>query len=282
MSTPAVPDGHENFEPLAVAWAIAALEPAEQEEFEKHCAEGCDRCAGTIAAALEIGLELAYAVPDVEPPPSLRGRLMALAAEEAPARDSELALDPPATDQGIRRKPGGGRSVAGRGGPADSPPGRGRHRTASRRRLASALAVAALVAVSAVTTWQVTGRDLGRTGGTSTSAGADRTAPLSARIGDRTVATVVLTGDRADVVTDSLPPNAGRDTQYVLWGVPSDDGGAPRALGSFQVTSEDLHSYRVLLAASAADYRVLAVSEERAGPLPAAPSGVIARGALNR
>jgi len=202
VSAPTLPAGHDEYEALAVAWAIAALEPADRDRFGEHRA-GCGRCADAVADALDVAVELAYCVPDSEPPAELKGRLLAAAALDRPA------------------KPGGA-----------LPP-------------------------------------------------ADRVAALSARAGDRTVATVVLRGGTADVVTDVLAPNAGRGTSYVLWGVPAGGAGAPTALGSFEVTG-GLHSYPVRLVRAPGGYPVLAISEEDAGSLPATPNPVIARGALSR
>lgn len=271
MSTPTLPAGHEEYETLAVAWAFAALEPDEQARFEAHAAQGCDSCADQIAAALAVGLELAYAVPDEDPPADLRGRLLAAAAvptgrTERPGRPlPATAPDPEWLAVREAERP---RDLARRGGRHGLP------RRRSGRRLVAALAAAALVGVSAVTTWQVVGGD-------GPAGPASRVAALSAQAGDRSVATVVLANGRADVVTDALPPNAGRNSQYVLWGVPAGEGGAPRALGAFVVTSADLHSYSVRLSAPTDGYPVLAVSEEPAGALPAEPSTVLARGALN-
>lgn len=289
MSTPMLPVGHEEFETLAVAWAFAALEPDEQARFELHCAEGCASCTGQVAAALAVGLELAYAVPDEDPPAALRDRVLAAAAvpvapgarriattdqtagrgpaDATPSRTAGHETADAAPDEvAVRRL----RSVGGAGGGRHGIPRRG-----PTRRLVAALAAAALVGVSAVSTWQIVGRDGG------SYAPASRVAALSAQVGDRSVATVVLADGRADVVTDALPPNTGRGTRYVLWGVPAGNDRAPKALGSFVVTSADLHSYSVRLSAPAAGYPVLAVSEEPTGTLPASPSKVLARGALN-
>jgi hypothetical protein len=80
VSAPTRPAGHEDYEALAVAWAIAALEPEEQVRFESHCRGGCEICAEEVAASLSVVLELAYAVPDVDPPASLRERVLGAAA----------------------------------------------------------------------------------------------------------------------------------------------------------------------------------------------------------
>lgn len=145
-----------------------------------------------------------------------------------------------------------------------------------RRRALSVLVVAALVGLSAVTTWQVT-----RPAPAAVVA-ADRVAALVTQAGERTLATVVVRAGRADVVTDGLAPNAGRNTEYVVWGVPAGESGRPRVVGTFVVTAEGLQSYPVRLTQPLDGYPVLAVSEEAAGSTPTAPNRVLARGALGR
>ena len=142
--------------------------------------------------------------------------------------------------------------------------------------MVSVLAAAALVGVSAVTTWEVTRP----APAVAPVAAADRVATLSANAGQGTLATVVVRGQRADVVTDGLPPNTERGTSYYLWGVPAGHGGMPQVVGTFDVTTSGLHSYPVRLTRSIEDYPVLAVSEETAGSAPTTPSSVLARGAL--
>lgn len=298
MTAPTMPAAHEEYEALAVAWAIDALEPADQDRFEAHRID-CAACVEAVAVALDVAVELAYGVPDIEPPPALRRRLLAAAALHPPARPMPPLAAPrraePDSFRGHRDLPSQRPSVGpiATARPDTEEPAApaqhhwaagstraGRHRRADRRRLGSLLAAAALVALSAVTTWQVAGPEPDRPA--DPVAVADRVAALSARVGDRTVATVVVGPGRADVVTDALPPNTGRGTSYVVWGVPAGGAGAPRMVGSFEVTAEGLHSYPVRLVQPADDYPVLAVSEEPAGTRPTTPSGVIARGALNR
>jgi anti-sigma-K factor RskA len=141
----------------------------------------------------------------------------------------------------------------------------------------SVLAAAALVGISAVTTWEVTRP----AAVTAPVAAAERTAALSPPAGQETVATVVVRAGKADVVTDALAPNpAGR--QFYVWGVSAGDTGRPQVVGTFAVTTSGLHSYPVHLTRSLEAYPVLAISEEAAGSSPASPSRVIARGALGR
>ena len=83
MSTPTLPTDHDEYEALAVAWAVNALEPADQAIFEAH-RDGCERCTRAAYAALDIAAELAYGVPDVAPPARLRERVLAVALPHGP------------------------------------------------------------------------------------------------------------------------------------------------------------------------------------------------------
>lgn len=256
MSAPTLPTGHDEYEALAVAWAVNALEPTDQAVFEVHRA-GCEQCTRAVEATLAIAAELAYGVPDVVPPARLRERVLAAAVPH----DEPQPTRPPA---------GAPHAPAGRAIPRTTPQreaSRARLRQRRhRRRWVTALAVAALVAGSAVTTWEVTRPP------------ADRVAALSA--GSGTVATVVVHRDGAEVVTDMLPPNTGRGTTYYVWGVPGTDSGSPQVVGTFEVTANGLHSYPLRVTRPLDRYPVLAVSEERAGQTPTTPTSVLGRGAL--
>jgi hypothetical protein len=271
VSAPTLPVGHEEYAALAVGWALGALEPADQDRFEEHRAS-CRECEEEVAAALRVAVELAYGVPHLEPPARLRGRLLTAAVEEPPTRRRRPAVRPPgpgSPDADPHRRGG-----ATRGGPGP----RWHPRWDRWHRRLGMLAAAALVAVSAVTTWQATRPQQDR----PAPVAAEQVAMLSAPAGGGTVATVVVGRGHADVVTDALPPNAGRGTSYLLWGVPAGDAAAPRVVGSFQVTAPGLHSYPVRLVRPADRYQVLAISEERAGSTPTEPGAIIARGALGR
>jgi anti-sigma-K factor RskA len=315
------------WEALAVAWAIDSLEPADQVIFEEH-QSGCVTCERVVLATLEVAAELAYGVPDIEPPPQLRRRILAAATPRPPiqatspegaAGDGEYAEIAGPAGHGKYADIGGpeGRGeYADRGGPAGFAaldlfgdadrtresvvrPGSAGHRrprgsrlgrrvgagparngsrsAPRRRRIVSVLAAAALVGISAVTTWEVTRPPAV----TAPVAAPDRTAVLSPPAGQGTVATVVVRGGQADVVTDALSPNA-EGRQFYMWGVPAGGTGGPQVVGTFSVTTSGLHSYPVQLIRSLESYPVLAISEEAAGSTPASPSGVIARGALVR
>jgi anti-sigma-K factor RskA len=413
VSAPVVPKNHDQYEVLAAAWAVDALEPGDQAAFEAH-RDGCDDCTLTVSLMLAVAAELAYAVPDVEPPADLRRRVLAAVAREPrasdaagrhrPADDTEpfglrlgdlgalsaaapedgdpvgdgestwLARRPdPAGRDGVDRRPAAARDevagrdgvdrrpaaardeVAGRDGVARRPgaagrdevagwdgvdrrggavgrdgaavgagrdrggrlgvgrddgaagdgaagdgagrvlgraarrgatvvgqrevggrPGAGPGRRVGRRRALSLLAAVALVGVSAVTTWEVS-----RPPASTAPVAAERVATLTTPDGDRALATVISRSGRVSVVTDNLAANAGRGTDFVVWGVPAEDKGAPEVVGRFRVTTSGLHSYPVQLSRPLDDYPVLAVSEEPAGSTPTEPSAVLARGPLN-
>jgi anti-sigma-K factor RskA len=271
VSSPTLPTHHDEYEALAVAWAVNALEPADQAVFEAH-RDGCERCARAVYAALEVAAELAYGVPDAAPPARLRHRV--LAGTLPPRPSSQSAARVGRADAAAARSTAGGhadrsgrRAEAGRG-PEGSGPGRVARAIRRPRRLVYALVAAVLAVGSAVTAWEVM-REAPVT---------DRIAALSA--GSGTIATVVAHQDRADVVTDMLPPNTGRGTAYYVWGVPAEDGGTPQVVGTFEVTTTGLHSYPLRLTRSLDGYPVLAISEERAGSTPSAPTSVLGKGAL--
>jgi anti-sigma-K factor RskA len=298
VSAPTLPTGHDEYEALAVAWAIDALEPADQAIFETHLV-GCEDCARTVIATLDVAVELAYGVPDVAPPPRLRQRVLGAATPPTrhggPTQSTQsfqpaspaAAVPPVQRSRPVQSTPPAQSSPPGRMEPRDrraagssdgsggrpprgAGPGRSAQAGRRRRRWVYALAAAVLISGSAVTTWEVT----------RPAAVADRVAALSA--GSGTVATIVAHQHGADVVTDALPANAGRGTAYYLWGVPARGAGTPQVVGTFVVTADGLHSYPVRLIHPLDTYPVLAVSEERAGSMPATPSTVLGKGTLSR
>jgi hypothetical protein len=88
---------HGEWDALAVAWALSALDPEDEERFAEHL-PGCARCTATVRESLYTVADLAYALPDEAPPPSLKARLMAAVAAEprAPGAvpEPEVAAEP--------------------------------------------------------------------------------------------------------------------------------------------------------------------------------------------
>ena len=95
--------GHGDWDVLAVGWALSALDSPDETRFAVHLT-GCERCAGTVRESLHTVADLAFALPDEPPPPTLKVRIMeAVRAEprrrpDAPASSSPL--EPDAADEG--------------------------------------------------------------------------------------------------------------------------------------------------------------------------------------
>ena len=66
---------HSHIEDLAEAYALGALEAEERLMMERHL-ETCSECASLLREHLEVAATLALAVPPVNPPHHLRGRIM--------------------------------------------------------------------------------------------------------------------------------------------------------------------------------------------------------------
>jgi anti-sigma-K factor RskA len=66
---------------LTAAYALDALDPAEEREYESHLAT-CERCREELAALREASASLAYAVPAPAPPAALRERILEQARSE--------------------------------------------------------------------------------------------------------------------------------------------------------------------------------------------------------
>lgn len=66
---------------LSAAYALDALDPEEEQAFERHLAR-CPRCQGDVAAFAETAASLAYAAPAARKPDALRDRIVAAAAND--------------------------------------------------------------------------------------------------------------------------------------------------------------------------------------------------------
>src|SRR4051812_7181415 len=70
----------------AALYALGALPPSEAEKFGNRLAAGCSLCGDLAAECAEVVSLLPLAAPEVEPPPSLRGRLLeSIGAPSRPA-----------------------------------------------------------------------------------------------------------------------------------------------------------------------------------------------------
>jgi anti-sigma-K factor RskA len=68
---------------LAAAYALHALDPADEQRFEAHL-EGCDQCRVDVSGYLESATALAAAVEPADPPAELRERILRQARTERP------------------------------------------------------------------------------------------------------------------------------------------------------------------------------------------------------
>jgi anti-sigma-K factor RskA len=68
---------------LSAAYALHALSPDEQREFEEHLAL-CEECRRRVAEFQETAAVMAYELEGPAPPPSLRGRILERAQAERP------------------------------------------------------------------------------------------------------------------------------------------------------------------------------------------------------
>jgi hypothetical protein len=90
---------HGEWDALAVGWALSALDPEDEERFAEHL-PGCARCTATVRESLYTVADLAYALPDEAPPPSLKSRLMTAVAAEprtpgtAPEHEVPVVAEP--------------------------------------------------------------------------------------------------------------------------------------------------------------------------------------------
>ena len=65
---------HTDFEQLAAGYVLGALEPADENAFERHL-EGCESCEATVRELEAVVGKLAYLATPVEPPPALRASI---------------------------------------------------------------------------------------------------------------------------------------------------------------------------------------------------------------
>jgi anti-sigma-K factor RskA len=65
------PVNHSDYEELAAGFALGALEPDDEQAFQRHL-EGCPACKSSVREFEEVTASLAFATPALEPPASLR------------------------------------------------------------------------------------------------------------------------------------------------------------------------------------------------------------------
>lgn len=279
----------------AVGWALHALEPDEEMAVLLHMPQ-CAACRAAAHDAEQVLSGLAGMVPLVEPPAGLRQRLMAEVAE-TPQRPQVLRPRPPQPATADAPEPDAPEPEASE--PAAAPrlhrldaedagsarrgwfgPG-----SRGRRLVAASLAVAAAVAIGALTvrTNQLEQqRD-------AESAQAQSLSRLLSELGEpdsryalltdantgATVAAVLVDDGQRQVYSVALPANA-PDTVYVAWGLTA--GGEAVPLGAFDVARTEEGPLPVGPADDAEDFPQYAVSIEPGRVAPTTPTVVVASG----
>jgi anti-sigma-K factor RskA len=205
------PVNHSEYEQLAAGYVLGALEPDDEHLFQRHLG-GCALCEANVHELEDVVGKLAYAVPPVQPPETLWASIRhEIRSEAAPA---------PAPVPGPVQAPA---------------PSRAPRREARRRGsplLARLAVAAAIVAVAALSVWNLNLRDqnAGYRDQVATLEDTTRllTDPTTTKIalqGPATQqgaqATVLASADQDDgvLVVAGLPPaEAGK--VWELWGIP--------------------------------------------------------------
>lgn len=269
---------HQQWDELAVGWAMHALEPIDEHRFARHLTD-CGRCLRTVQETQEAFGEVALALPGEAPPERVKQRLMAAVAAESgsdgpvsPPAEPERRTDPPAAPTPIERR------SAGRG-----------------TRLLGLLAAAAVVAVLAILVgWNV--RLHGQVEDAQASAairqellnqlvvpGPPVTMTAMHSPGDNdAVAMLLVHHTGAKVMSMALEPNDASTQVYVLWGIRA-GGSTPIALGTFDVSDTGTTINAVGSVATEFDqYDEYAISLEPGDAPPPAPTDQVAMGTVER
>ena len=218
------PMSHSEYEELAAGYVLGALEPDDEQAFQRHLV-GCPICEANLRELEAVAGELAYAAPPVEPPDTLWARIRREIEPEAarPAPVPEAAPEPA--------------PVPAPGWPPARPAPAPRRRRRGARLLQGLAAAAAILLVAVVSVWNLNLRQenadyrarvaaLER----ATQLANDPNASLVA-LNDTDVpappgaqATVIASSrqDRGVLLVENLPPLQ-RDRVYELWGVPEGD-----------------------------------------------------------
>ncbi|SCX50624.1 Anti-sigma-K factor rskA [Klenkia marina] len=289
---------HEEYDELAVGWALHVLEPEDEAGFAGHLA-GCERCARIVADTHEVMASMADDLPAAEPSEGLRERLRAAVEETEqvvePTRAPEVAAREVTGHELGNDEVTGRRVTAAEVGDvvAFRPAGTTGRRAARRRAGTSgwrrvaprAVLAAGVAAVLGLGVWNVTlVRDRDAAQATAASQSSMMSALLSpGRItvapmehDGRTVATVVARDGQAQVLVDGMTPNDVADSTYVLWGVTAD---GPVALGTFDVVADGTDLRTVGSDATGLDeFSAYGISIEPGRNAPSTPTDIVANG----
>jgi anti-sigma-K factor RskA len=261
---------HQQFDELAVGWALHALEPEDETFFADHLAR-CSRCAATVAGTTGVMASMAADLPQAEPSPDLQRRLRAAVGETEQLPGPALGHVSPTTVE--RARPA----------PLARPPVEQGSRW--RRVLPTGLVAVAIATIVGLGLWnvvlsserdqlQATVAEQSDVMDSLLSPGRASIAPLESD--GRPVATVVARGGEVQVVTHGLSVNQARTTTYVLWGVAGDKA---IALGTFDVTRSQMDLKTVGSGLTGLDdFASYGISLEPGQQAPSAPTEVVATG----
>lgn len=280
---------HEEYDELAVGWALKALEPDDESRFSRHLLD-CSRCTQTVRDAQEMTAAMALAVRMEQPSQALRERI--LAAVAADPRDAEAARDtqipdaqPSALGQ-LRPRPLP-RALGPVGG--SSRPRRPRRQVLVIARGVALAAALALVVGLGVWNFELRGDRAAAEAVAGRQAevidhlddrGIYHVAPLETANGEP-VGMIVVHDNAAKVMADGLPVNDLREETFVLWGMrPSL---SPVALGTFDVVHSELDVRTVSSMSTGLDqYDGYAISLEPGRQAPSTPTDMVATGTVGR
>lgn len=281
----------------AVGWALHSLEPDEEMSVLTHLPT-CPSCRQVADDAEAVFVRLGTAVEQIDPPPALRDRLMAQVAEtpqlHTPRQPVSTLTPPPPTPPSSTQPPtppatSSPRLDGPRDRPTDTRPGRGPGWSRRARRvLAGALALVAVLAIGglAVRNAQLEQQREAQLAQTQNlenlldqldRPGVPRA--LLAREDGSTVAAVVVENGRPKVYPIAVPANAVDRDIYVLWGIPKGSS-TPEPLGTFDVTGDGQAPVDVG-STGTDDFAAYAISLEPGRTAPAAPTAVVASGAIS-
>jgi anti-sigma-K factor RskA len=264
---------HDELRDLSGGYALGALSEAEQRAFEAHL-QTCADCAAEVREFAAVAAGLPYAVPQVEPPPALRERvLQGVAADGRPAAAAA-------------RRSGRGLLSFAAAAAAIAAVALGLYALNLQRRI-STLEEELRLATARIDDSQ---QQLVRY-----RVAADRTAEIRAILAAPDLRRIDLAGQKAApgasgrafwsaarglvVAFDNLPA-AAANRVYQLWVIPPGAGAAPISAALLEL-QPDGRAIALGAPASAARVATVAVTLEPAGGVPAPTGDMIVAGTLS-
>lgn len=268
---------HEPWEELAVGYALAALEPEDEQRFLAHL-PNCPTCRQTVAQADGVLAQLAYAAEPANPPHQLLERLRATVGQSGTAGGDREPHSAAGRVLHRRRSHRVGRRP-GEGGLASRLRTRG-----------AALAFAALVTIGGLAGWNVALHNDVASQDTRASRVDDllrsMAKPGAAKVAldePQTGATkgfAVLDGQHVWLVLDGLAANNPAASTYVLW--QKNAAGNAAALGSFDAAGGTQVVDIGTMHPQPGGVAALAITKEHGRAIPAQPGTPVAAGPVSQ